>query len=88
MRGRSMTELTCREVVEFLMDYLAHQLDPIQRQAFDAHLAGCDECVAYIASYERTVRLGKQALELDEPANEQVPDTLIKAILAARRRAT
>jgi anti-sigma factor RsiW len=83
-----MTEITCREVVEFLMDYLTHELDAVQRHAFDAHVAGCDECVSYIRSYEQTVRLSKQAFELDEPADEQVPEKLIEAILAARRRAT
>ena len=84
-----MTELTCREVVEFLMDYLTHELDPAHRHAFDAHLATCDECVAYIRSYEQTVRLGKAAFERpDEPADEPVPKKLIEAVLAARRRVT
>lgn len=84
-----MTELTCRDVVEFLMDYQAHDLDPAQRHAFEAHVAVCDECVAYIRSYEQTVRLGKAAFErLEEPADEQLPKELIQAILAARRRVT
>jgi hypothetical protein len=35
-----MATLTCREVVAFLMDYLAQSLDPAQRAAFEAHLVG------------------------------------------------
>jgi len=82
-----MTELTCRDVVEFLVDYLDHELDPAQRLAFEAHLAECDECVAYIRSYEHTVRLGKAAFEpLEEPAEKHFPAQLVDAVLAARRR--
>lgn len=82
-----MTDLTCRDVVECLMSYLAHALDPARRRAFDAHLAICDQCVTYIRSYEQTVLLGKAAFDrLDEAADEQVPKTLVEAILAARRR--
>jgi anti-sigma factor RsiW len=81
-----MTQLTCRDVVEFLSDYLTCELDAAARTAFDAHLAECDECVAYIRSYERTVRLARTAFDrLDEPAAE-VPPQLVAAILASRRR--
>ena len=82
-----MTELTCRDVVEFLMDYVAHELDPAQRHAFEAHLAECDECVAYIRSYEQTVRLGTAAFDdLDQAAAAHLPKGLVQAVLAARRR--
>jgi anti-sigma factor RsiW len=83
-----MTDLTCRDVVEFLMDYLDHDLEPAQRDIFEAHLAHCDRCVAYIRSYEQTVRCGRQAFDrLDQPADAQLPAELVDAILAARRRA-
>jgi anti-sigma factor RsiW len=82
-----MTELTCRDVVEFLVDYLDHELDPAQRHAFEAHLTECDECVAYIRSYEQAVRLGQAAFEPPEaPAEAHVPAQLVRAVLAARRR--
>ena len=82
-----MSQLTCRDVVDFLLDYLACELDPAARAEFDAHLAICDECVAFIHSYEQTIRLGKAAFDqLDEPAEQRVPRALVDAILAARRR--
>jgi anti-sigma factor RsiW len=82
-----MTALTCRDVAGFLLDYLAHDLDPAQRAEFEAHLAVCDACVEYIRGYELAVRLGKAAFARpDEPADEQVPRELVAAILAARRR--
>ena len=82
-----MNQLTCRDVADFLSDYLACELNPAARAAFDAHLALCDECVVFIRSYEQTVRLAKAAFDcLDEPAEQRVPRQLVEAILAARRR--
>jgi anti-sigma factor RsiW len=82
-----MTRLTCREVVEFLMDYLDDALEPARRRTFENHLAECDECVAYLRHYEETVRLGKVAFaDVDAAADEQLPRGLVDAILAARRR--
>jgi anti-sigma factor RsiW len=82
-----MTQLTCREVVEFLTDYLDHALGAAEQQAFEHHLAQCDECVAYLKSYEQTVRLGRAAFDdLDGVADAQLPRELVEAISAARRR--
>lgn len=82
-----MARLTCREVVEFLADYLDHGLNAAQRQAFEEHLARCDECVAYLKGYEQTVRLGRAAFDdLDAAADAHLPRELVDAIAAARRR--
>lgn len=71
------------------MAYLDHDLDPAQRHAFEAHVAVCDGCVAYIRSYEQAVRLGRTAFESPgDPAAQQSPKQLIEAIIAARRRVT
>ena len=80
-----MTDLTCRDVAEFLMAYLDRALDPSQRIAFEAHLGECDECVRYLRSYERTVRLARASgRDADEPADP--PERLVRSILAARAR--
>ena len=84
---RTMTttdDLSCRDVADFLMAYLDRELDPSQRAAFDAHLAVCDECVRYLRSYDRTVRLAKAAgREADEPT--AVPERLVRSIAAAKK---
>jgi anti-sigma factor RsiW len=79
--------MTCRELIEFLMAYLDHELPPQQRAAFEAHLIECDDCVAYLDTYKETMRLGKSAF-LDEEcdAENQVPEELIAAVIAARGR--
>ena len=83
----SAPELSCREIAEFLMAYEDEELSEAVRREFDAHLAECPDCVAYLASYRATVALGKRAFA-DEgaAAAEHVPEELVEAVLAARRR--
>lgn len=84
----TMRDLSCREVVDFLVDYLGGVLNAEQRREFEAHLAVCDDCVVYVRQYEQTVTFGKAAFERpDEPASGHVPPELVEAILAARRKA-
>jgi len=78
--------ISCRELVDFLMDYLDGALAEEERGAFERHLEVCPWCVAYLRSYRETVRLGRAALQRSEaPVPGDVPDDLVKAILAARR---
>lgn len=82
-----MSELTCRDVVDFLMDYMEGGLDAPQRAEFETHLTLCDDCVAYLRQYEATVRLGKAAFDRPEASAEgQLPKGMVQAILAARRK--
>lgn len=73
--------MSCREVVEFLMDYATGELDAATRARFDAHIAACPACVKFLASYQEAVRLGKAAY--NEPC-EEIPVELVRAIMAAR----
>lgn len=78
--------MTCREFADFLMDYLSGELPPETRAQFEEHLELCINCRRYLTSYEETVKLGRRAF--DDDAAEvppEVPEDLVKAILAARR---
>jgi anti-sigma factor RsiW len=79
--------VTCREFADFMMDYLSGELSSESRAEFDHHLSVCSNCRRYLASYRETVNLGKRAFE-DDDANvpAELPDELVKAILAARPR--
>ena len=79
--------MTCRELVEFLADYMAGELPAKVRRVFEAHLADCPECVTYLRSYADTVRLARACAETDDAVPAEVPERLVRAILAARRRA-
>jgi anti-sigma factor RsiW len=81
--------MTCRDVIEFLMEYRSGTLPGDQRAAFEEHLERCPECVAYMKSYDEAVRLGKGAhRQLDDRVSDDVPEELVQAILAARRKQT
>ena len=81
-----MADITCREFVEFLDDYLAAALPEAERSAFGAHLAACPSCVAYMKTYQASIRLGKAVLSgPDLPA--EVPQELLQAVLAACKKA-
>jgi anti-sigma factor RsiW len=82
-----MLAMTCRELADFLMDYLNEDLPDDVRAAFDRHLALCPNCVAYVKTYRTTIELGRRAFADDEAdAGTEVPDELVRAILAARDR--
>ena len=79
--------MTCREVIDFLMEYLSGELGASERAEFEQHLADCPDCSAYLKSYEETIKLGKAVFaDLDAPVPQDVPEELVQAILASRRR--
>ncbi len=82
--------LSCREFVDFVWAYLSGEVSSEERSEFELHLALCPSCVAYMANYQKTVELGKLAFSDDAEAGDavppDVPEELIDAILAARRR--
>jgi anti-sigma factor RsiW len=61
----------------------AGELEAAARAAFDVHLAACPECVAYLRSYARTIAAARDAHAVDPTA---MPEALVRAIVAARRR--
>jgi len=78
--------VTCRQFAEFMMDYLAGELSQDSLASFDRHLRACGNCQKYLAGYRESVKLGKQAFaESDTELPADVPDDLVKAILATRR---
>ena len=70
-------ELSCREIVEPVTDYLEDALDHRTRQRFEAHLGHCPGCVAYLEQVRTTVRiLGELPEESLEP---EIRDRLLHA---------
>lgn len=78
--------MTCREFINFLLDYMSGELSEAERTTFDEHLAMCEPCVAYLKNYQSTVEVGRiVSAELDDPLPSDVPEDLVKAILAAKQ---
>jgi anti-sigma factor RsiW len=83
------TWMTCRELIELLQEYLDGALAADVRAHFEQHLAACASCATYLETYETTVELGRAAFtHPDDAVPSDVPEDLVQAILAARRRKT
>ena len=78
--------MNCREFTEFLHEYLFGNLSAQERADFDKHLAECPWCVAYLDSYQKTLKLEQAAFSVpeDAPPPADAPEELIQAILRAR----
>lgn len=50
-------DIACREMVEFITDYLEGALPRSERKRFERHLAGCDGCTAYVEQMRQTIEL-------------------------------
>lgn len=82
------TVVTCREFADFVMDYLDDGLAAEERQRFEAHLAECPDCVRYLQEYRDTlavVRGPAPTADIDAEVAGDVPEDLVRAVLAARK---
>jgi anti-sigma factor RsiW len=78
--------MTCRELADFIADYLTGEIPRETRAAFEHHLSVCPNCRQYLANYQATVAIGRRAFAADqEQLPPDVPEDLVKAILAARK---
>jgi anti-sigma factor RsiW len=78
-----VTDLSCKQLVEGLDDYLDGELSAPGKLVFDHHLAGCPDCANFLETYNA----GREQLGAFFPASdflEQAPEGLIKAILSAQ----
>jgi predicted anti-sigma-YlaC factor YlaD len=83
MSGASVEELSCREVVEILGDYLEGAMTPEDRVRLEQHLADCDGCTAYLEQLRVTIRLSGRLTEDAVSAEGMAP--LLEAFRAWRR---
>ena len=75
----SAAPIACRELVTLVTDYLEDRLTPDDRARFDAHIAGCPHCTAYVEQMRETIRLTGTLRE------EELPAEVREALLAALR---
>ena len=64
-------DLTCKEVVEIVSDYLEGVLSPEDRERFDAHLGVCDGCNTYVEQMRETIRLTGMLTEDQVPVEQR-----------------
>ena len=77
--------MTCREMTEFLSEYVAGELQPQVLVEFESHITECSDCGVFLSQYRTAIRAGAAAFdEVQEP----LPDALVAAILAACQKKT
>jgi len=79
-----MTHIACASGVDLLMDFLEGVLPANVNAALEEHVAGCARCAAFVASYQATPRILRDATEATLPADVEAS---LKAFLRARTTA-
>lgn len=78
--------LTCKQLIEALVDYVDGRLSLSQRFAIMLHLFCCGHCSSYLQDYRSTIKASQQAMApKDEPPAIEVPEEFVQAVLKARR---
>jgi anti-sigma factor RsiW len=75
---------TCASGVELLMDYLEGVLPAQVNAALEQHVAGCQRCTAFVASYQATPRILRDATTTSVPADVEAS---LQAFLRVRTSA-
>ena len=66
-----MTPTACVSGLELLVDYLEGLLPPATVAALEGHVAGCQRCQAFVASYNATPRILREATDIPIPSQVQ-----------------
>ena len=74
--------MTCRELVDFLADFLDGTMPSDVREHFEKHLKNCPPCVSFLNTYNTGAELARAAYQDDCC---EMPEDLVKAILDARK---
>ena len=76
--------LTCSEFEDFIYDYHEGSVSDDVRKRFDSHMDLCPVCRVHFSAYVRTVALEQQVCGEDDGLPEDLPESLVGAILLAR----
>ena len=79
-----MTPIACASGVDLLMDFLEGVLPANVNAALEEHVAGCARCAAFVASYQATPRILRDATEATLPTDVEAS---LQAFLRARTTA-
>jgi anti-sigma factor RsiW len=78
--------MTCKVVLDLLADFLEGELPVEEALSLRRHLEVCRECVDYLESYQATIQLARKAGAAGVEAPAPVPEALIRAVLAWRKK--
>ena len=80
-----MDDLTCKELVETLTEYLEGAMDPAEHGRFEDHLERCAKCRSYLEQFRHTIELSGRVSEQElEP---ELREGLLDAFRGWKREA-
>ncbi len=53
-------DISCKQCVDLLMDYVEHSLDVETEKRLDEHLSSCPPCIHFLKSYKKCSELSSQ----------------------------
>ncbi len=57
-RGQTtLTNKTCKQITDLVLDYLNGKLNPRVKREFQRHLRLCPDCIGFLNTYKKTVTL-------------------------------
>ena len=62
-----MNDVVCLSGVDLLADYLEGLLPPDVRASIEQHVLGCERCQAFVASYQATPKILRDATDVVLP---------------------
>ena len=86
MTARLPREITCRELVRIVTDYLEGVLTLDERTRFEQHLVYCKGCSAYLGQMRDTLRATGRLSEECVPASAR--DELLRAFRTFHKAGT
>lgn len=74
-------DVTCQQVIDFLLLYVDGSVSPRDKAAFEDHLAQCPSCVAYLDGYRKMIAMSRASAD-DAPvqAGEDLPSQILRAV--------
>ena len=61
------SRLTCQQVTDLIVDYVAGDMLPAIQAALETHLSNCSDCVAFFNTYKETIRTTRTLRYEDVP---------------------
>jgi len=79
---RPLSEKTCKQIADLMMDYLTGRLNPTVKEEFARHLSICPDCVSFVNTYKKTVQSTATLRTAEIPPNvrDNVLDFLRKKL--------
>ena len=78
-----MTDYTCQDVIDLLVEYTDGALPDDVRTRLDEHFAGCASCAEFLRAYRAVPKLFREHTDVDMPDETRAE---LQRILAARKK--